>query len=1155
MRRVDLVRRSSPHPGRGSIPRIAAIGLLGLGLAAGAAVGQDEVRNYRKPVLVVETGGHHARVRSLLWQGEATLLSGGEDKTVKVWDLQDRPRLARTLRPMIWRGAAGTIYAMALSRPDPQGQSFLAVAGIGVESRRGDMTIFRFPGSDGGGEPGSGTRQSTGEVFRRLMPPPEGNPAARGHTRPVLGLAFDPAGRTMASCAADGTAILWDVPAFTPRAVLAGHEGQVRAVAFSPDGGRVATTGADGTTRLWDAATGAALDRYPANDRGPSAINTLAFGPSSIVIGREAGEVFRFDARGLTQFPIGQIPMQAGRGPIEFLAFSPDGTRLAICLKSDRADPIDPPGMASVVEIRQMPAGDLLRSFPVPGQVLACAFSPSGRRLAFAGGHSASVFVHDMTRLDAAPAELKGTGSTPFDLAFTADSRTITFVRDRGGPNAPAQRVAFDLAGRITRRLDPREPLSGPIPAVEGWSLRGNLGTFVLEAVNQDGRVNRLIMSRATDRNWWCSTMIPAGPGHPRATVAVGCEAGVAVFDLATGERTRYFAAHSSPVVSVVPSPDGKWLASSSVDQTIQFYPLEGCDVRPALGATFVPRPDGTWMTTEVQPRGFAAAFGLLRGDVIKEIGVQRPPAPEEISKPDQIEAFLDRARLAVPSLDVVAFKVRRRILLPPPFGMVEVEMPQRGTSKRNSAALSLILGTDREWVCWTPQGFYDTSIAGDARHLGWHINPDYRASRSTDFVPIGTYAATMLQPRVLEQVWGLGSIDRAAAALGMPAGLPTFDLLAFERQPPAIEFAPVRGGVRLPAPGILWTLSQPDPSVEVRIAAPAWSQVTARRIIVDGEAINLRPLAAPATVVQESVKLQLQPRRRVRLAVEATSVDRTRRSDWVDMIYLPPPVPPPAPPRPKPGRLVVLAVGNGLTRNPDLLPAVPFADSDAVTMAGAISGHLVTRDGDPCDRGRPEDSIILAGADADSRRVNQSLRGLFQRINAKQLRREDVIAVVIASHVLSFGNETHVAVADSALNGGGAIQPSIPATEISDILGRLSDYGCRVLVFVDGVHQLPEGAPRSDVKAWIRDLRENRGVICFVASKEGPSDTSRLSGQGVFAQGVVAGLQGVGNASYSLEDFRLRLVQQVRDLSERVQEADGFYPDSVDPQDVLGKP
>ena len=40
------------------------------------------------------------------------------------------PGLVRSLRPPIWRGLAGAIYAMAASKPDAQGQSLSGGGGV-----------------------------------------------------------------------------------------------------------------------------------------------------------------------------------------------------------------------------------------------------------------------------------------------------------------------------------------------------------------------------------------------------------------------------------------------------------------------------------------------------------------------------------------------------------------------------------------------------------------------------------------------------------------------------------------------------------------------------------------------------------------------------------------------------------------------------------------------------------------------------------------------------------------------------------------------------------------------------------------------------------------------------------------------------------------
>ena len=47
----------------------------------------------------------------------AFLVTGSEDKTVRVWDISGRGELLRILRPPVGEGEVGKIYAVALS-PD-----------------------------------------------------------------------------------------------------------------------------------------------------------------------------------------------------------------------------------------------------------------------------------------------------------------------------------------------------------------------------------------------------------------------------------------------------------------------------------------------------------------------------------------------------------------------------------------------------------------------------------------------------------------------------------------------------------------------------------------------------------------------------------------------------------------------------------------------------------------------------------------------------------------------------------------------------------------------------------------------------------------------------------------------------------------------------
>ena len=223
-----------------------ALALL-FGLQSEPAAGQAEVRNFTQPIPMLNTGGHSAPVRGLIFAPPdgLHLLSAGLDKIVNIWNLHEAPpAIARTIRPRIWRGYAGAIYAMALSPvAEPDGQRLLAVAGFGVQAGRGEIGLFRFPGAN---------NRPTGDV---LPPLPGGTPGPDpdGHLGVVVSLAFHPRGGFLASAGHDTTIRVWNLQTRRTVAVLKGqHTRPVNAVAYLPDGNHIVSGGADGQVLLWD---------------------------------------------------------------------------------------------------------------------------------------------------------------------------------------------------------------------------------------------------------------------------------------------------------------------------------------------------------------------------------------------------------------------------------------------------------------------------------------------------------------------------------------------------------------------------------------------------------------------------------------------------------------------------------------------------------------------------------------------------------------------------------------------------------------------------------------------------------------------------------------------------------------------------------------
>jgi WD40 repeat protein len=66
----------------------------------------------------------------------------------------------------------------------------------------------------------------------------------------VLGVAFSPDGKQIATASQDSTARVWEV-ASGHELTRVTHAGQVLGVVFSPDGNQIATASSDNTARIW----------------------------------------------------------------------------------------------------------------------------------------------------------------------------------------------------------------------------------------------------------------------------------------------------------------------------------------------------------------------------------------------------------------------------------------------------------------------------------------------------------------------------------------------------------------------------------------------------------------------------------------------------------------------------------------------------------------------------------------------------------------------------------------------------------------------------------------------------------------------------------------------------------------------------------------
>ena len=269
--------------------------------------------------------GHTSSVYGLAFKDNGTLISGGEDNTLRAWDVT-------TGRQRWEKDVSNPVYAVALPSHDPH---FIAYSGS-------DNYDIRMRYSDDGDWRGSVSGHTKDVVSLAFKPNSYvlasgsvdhtiqiWNMGNRDNPRRVRTLRLDtapysvawsPDGRTLASGNWDGTVQLWNPDNGINFAMLRGHRHPVEEVAWSPDGRILASASRDQTIRLWDADTHGTLHVL----RGPTnAVWELAFHPNRQTLASGSGD----DTIRLWNPNTGahKATLTGYRGAPNSLAFSPNG--------------------------------------------------------------------------------------------------------------------------------------------------------------------------------------------------------------------------------------------------------------------------------------------------------------------------------------------------------------------------------------------------------------------------------------------------------------------------------------------------------------------------------------------------------------------------------------------------------------------------------------------------------------------------------------------------------------------------------------------------------------------------------------------------------------------------------------------------------------
>lgn len=748
-------------------PLVLAIGLIFL---VAPKVGAQQVGNR----LLLTTRGPTGPVRALRFSPDSTrLYSGGLDKQVHVWKIDSTKQNVTAshtqyLRWEVGRADRGCIYSMDISSG---GRLFFA-----GYSARGNGYIAGY-------DPGD-------RMLIQSLPRSPGTLKETDvrHRQPVIGLSFSPSGNRLVSTSRDGEMLLWQkgqpvtrVQSAHPRlrtdhqaATFLGEDQVACPIPLNPNnaemgwGLRVTNikTNTNQTLRVphFGGVTAIARDSHQ-QGRWASADN---YGALYIWSGIPEARPQKIDL------------WQAGLAEVRDINFL-SGNQLLISTGADvplpgSKDMRPRPARLVLLDLSRLPIGGATWSRPDIGKQIRlgdsmqdypCTVSRDSKLAATYAGARNEIWIF----------RLRDDNGNAIQRPFAPENRTILRRATTEFASAyfssednqqielsmrsdPAQSYRFDFSkSKLTPVKKPKMTVSDPSQSRDfaSWRIAGNFPGSKFQ-VSGPGKFGSIVLDEDGQGAAECFCWIrhPKSPDKVDA-IALGTskQNGIFVYSLHEKDSSgrlkllRYYRDHRDRLTSLACSKDGRYLASTSKDQTVKIWSLEGIErtreaaTQPreiAWGASFR-NENGTLVIDRLVENGIAAQRGMVAGEVLHGMTtdgsmIEKPSSGAEIMR-------------AIESQPLWATYLIARKGKQSPILLVPGWQP----------LLTLFVGSNQDWAVWTPQGFYDASVQGDDL-FGWIRNRG--ANQTPGFFRASHLRRELKQPKVMRQLLATGVLSEA---------------------------------------------------------------------------------------------------------------------------------------------------------------------------------------------------------------------------------------------------------------------------------------------------------------------------------------------------------------------------------------------------------
>ncbi|MBF0217153.1 MAG: TIR domain-containing protein [Candidatus Omnitrophica bacterium] len=546
-----VIQQASNSAPDGPVHRTASDLLTGICIPFILRVWKKHDRYEPKQALLMALEGHNDIIRSVsVTPDHRRAVSGGSDKTLRVWDLEsgvclhslhghdDIIRSAaitpdgvravtgswdKTLR--VWdiengvcsyvlRGHTDDVRCVAIT---PCGKK--AVSG----SRDGTLRVWDLENGscisalkkiDGHIESVAitpcGRKAVSGSSDKKLrvwdLETGACSSTFTGHNNNIVSVAVTPDCKVAVSGDWNGEIRVWDIEKGICSRSLKGHSDIARSVAITADGKRAVSGSRDKTLRLWDLSNGGLLRVISGDSDDMRSISIVPDGRMAVTAGSD---------KKLRLWDIASVSFRKApdthRDDVRGVSITPDG-RTAVSGSKDKT-----------IRVWDIESGTCLRTLTGHSDIVRCvAVAPDGKT-AFSGGGDRVLRVWDIEKgvfLRALP-------------GHTGSVKCISF--------SPCGKKAISACGDSTIRI---------------WDIENWVCLRVLEGHSDDVR----------------SVSITTSGKH---AVSGSKDKTIRVWDIESGACLRVIEAHTDIVRSVAITPDGRRAVSGSSDKTLRVWDIE----------------------------------------------------------------------------------------------------------------------------------------------------------------------------------------------------------------------------------------------------------------------------------------------------------------------------------------------------------------------------------------------------------------------------------------------------------------------------------------------------------------------------------------------------------------------------------------------------